>query len=211
MTSPHTPGTPRDLIRYPLPQHVFTNQQPQLSYADWVTSFHQREIGWMSEYPEPLDIYFYDHHNGFVLVSALNPGEPNTLWIHSYLGHTFRVVNPLTEELIDEIVVQYDSFHTYFVDFQQHELKNLHHEQELLEGVKDTLIHEYNRSLNVQRTFTPLGFDKGRLPRDIYASMMTYYHNNYHSVYIENWKVASYLALVLLLSVAPCLGRVCFM
>jgi hypothetical protein len=188
-------GTPKDLISYPLFENVFTphlqQEHQQLSYPDWITNFHRKEIGWMSEYPEPLDIYFYDEEVGNVLVAALNPFEAQTVWLDTYLGHIFRVIHPVTEELIDEIIVQYDSYHTYFVDFQRIELKNLDHREDLLNGVNDTLYHEYARSLRVQRTFTPLGFAKGTLPRDIYASMMTYYLNNYNSVYIEDWKVTS--------------------
>jgi hypothetical protein len=33
-------------------------------------------------------------------------------------------------------------------------------------------------SLEVKRTFTPLGFSKGRLPDDVFASMREFYYNN---------------------------------
>ena len=32
-----------------------------------------------------------------------------------------------------------------------------------------------------------LGFDVGELPRDLFASMLTYYYNSYHATYVEEW------------------------
>jgi hypothetical protein len=50
------------------------------------------------------------------------------------------------------------------------------------EGVEDevsrTLRGEWTRHLRVKRTFSPLGFSKGRLPDDMFASLGAYYYNN---------------------------------
>jgi hypothetical protein len=152
----------------------------------------------MSDHPDSLDIFFYDPATSeSTLVAVLNPGEQATVWLETYLGHTFRVVHPLSEELLDEILILGDTYRTYSVDFNRIELRRRSEESEVVEGVNDTLCHEYERSLKVQRTFTPLGFGKGILPRDIYGSMMTYLHNNYHSVYIEDWMVPPSLSLSL--------------
>lgn len=39
----------------------------------------------------------------------------------------------------------------------------------------------------MKRTFTELGFDKGKLPLDLFADMSTYYYNNRHQKFREEW------------------------
>ena len=50
-----------------------------------------------------------------------------------------------------------------------------------------TLSEELIRSRRVVRTFTETGFDLGELPRDLFASMLTYYYNSYNNTYVEEW------------------------
>jgi hypothetical protein len=48
---------------------------------------------------------------------------------------------------------------------------------------------EWMKHLNVRRTFSALGFAKGRLPNDIFGSMRSFYYNNRdppHRV-LEEW------------------------
>eukprot|EP01036_Dinobryon_divergens_P037626 gene37626-49268_t len=46
------------------------------------------------------------------------------------------------------------------------------------QGVKHLFQSEFIRSRRVKRTFTEFGFNKGRLPDDVWGSMQTYYYNN---------------------------------
>lgn len=187
-------GTRKDHLIYPLYENIYDES---IEYKEWMRNFHRKEIGWKSEHSHDLEIYFSDVEGGNILVANLHPGEQNTVWLDTYLGHIFRVLDPISDEIIDEILVEYDSYHTYFISFDQYELKNLNNEKDILDGVNDTLHHEFSRSLNVHRTFTPLGFDKATLPLDIYGSMMTYYNNNYNSIYIEDWMVITFFFLLI--------------
>jgi len=57
------------------------------------------------------------------------------------------------------------------------------------EEVSRTLNSEWKRHLQIKRTFSSLGYDKGRLPDDLYASLGAYYYNNRnppHKV-LEEW------------------------
>lgn len=44
--------------------------------------------------------------------------------------------------------------------------------------VLEEMEEEWQNQKRVKRTFSPLGFDKGRLPDDVYASIASYYYNN---------------------------------
>ena len=53
--------------------------------------------------------------------------------------------------------------------------------------IKHTLYNEWKRSAKVTRSFSELGFQKGRLPDDIFASMGAFYYNNRHNKVREEW------------------------
>ena len=53
--------------------------------------------------------------------------------------------------------------------------------------IYDALDEEWRRHNRVQRTFSPLGFKKGKLPRDVFASMGAFYYNNQYNKVLEEW------------------------
>jgi hypothetical protein len=59
--------------------------------------------------------------------------------------------------------------------------------------VKQTLRMEWDRAHRIQRTFTEFGFNKGKLPNDLWASISSYYYNN-------RSKLATIIILILLFS-----------
>jgi hypothetical protein len=101
----------------------------------------------------------------------------------------FEVIDPETDELLLRTVVRYDCFFIVGTPVRPDSSYMTDPPELISEGVEETLSHEFNRSKQVIRTFTRFGFDKGRLPEDIYGSMLTYLYNNRHSRYIEDWPV----------------------
>lgn len=55
--------------------------------------------------------------------------------------------------------------------------------RQILQTFKGEWIH----SNDCKRTFTKLGFNKGRLPPDLFASIEAYYYNNRDHLAIEEW------------------------
>ena len=49
------------------------------------------------------------------------------------------------------------------------------------------LQHEWDRSQRIKRTFTDVGFARGRLPPDLFSSMSSYYYNNRDNRIFEEW------------------------
>ena len=45
-----------------------------------------------------------------------------------------------------------------------------------------------NRSQRITRTFTELGFNVGKVPEDLWASMISYYNNNADMYHREEWE-----------------------
>lgn len=53
--------------------------------------------------------------------------------------------------------------------------------------ILNTFKGEWIHSNDCTRTFTKLGFNKGRLPSDLFASIEAYYYNNRNHLAIEEW------------------------
>lgn len=137
-------------------------------------------------------MYWVDINTGNKVHNAdLKPGERNTNFITTFVGHTFEVYDshpdkedPLHNQLLHKFTVQNNGI----IGFNNHRQPTLPKEH-VAQEVKRTLTSEWERHSKVKRTFSPLGFDKGRLPDDLYASLGSYYYNNRNAPHVvhEEW------------------------
>ena len=98
------------------------------------------------------------------------------------IGHEFIVVDNIT----GDILYSYDiECHSFFVIGEIGTQTRLRDDAQ--QKIQDTLHAEWFRHKNVKRTFTELGFAKGQLPLDLFASMQTYYYNNRQHKLREEW------------------------
>ena len=118
----------------------------------------------------------------------MKTGEKNTIWQESFLGHTFEAVNSVTKEVLGTYLIEGDSYLSIgeFKSGVDPTFKPAGYPN-LQAAVQDTFDTEWHRSREVKRTFTELGFAKGRLPSDLYNSISTYYYNNRNNYALEEW------------------------
>ena len=119
--------------------------------------------------------------------------ERSTRFIHSYVGHRFIAEDPAGKVVMDH-TVQF----TGVIGISNH--KNAHEHRDIRNEVKSTMKGEWQKHLQVTRTFSPLGFSKGRLPNDVFASMEAFHYNNrdpphkvqeewdYKGLYVNYWE-----------------------
>eukprot|EP01031_Cornospumella_fuschlensis_P017155 gene17155-20976_t len=100
----------------------------------------------------------------------------------TYLGHTFVLTNPATEEVVGEVTIE---FHTLYSIGEQVSARR---QRDVRHLVHDTFEHEWQRAHRVTRTFTPFGFSRGKLPHDLFGSMSAYYYNNRDQATMEEWE-----------------------
>ncbi len=95
------------------------------------------------------------------------------------MGHHFQLYDtePNEDALANEMVYEVIVPNQGVVGINNFHVPHIPQEG-LEDKVRQTLRHEWTRHLQVKRTFTPLGFNKGRLPDDMYASLGAYYYNN---------------------------------
>lgn len=149
------------------------------------------EYGFINYHTNPLKVYWVDARTGEKHFNhELGIGERETHFVQTYVGHKFQVFDitpnedPLDNEMFLEIVIPSAGI----VGIQNHVQPHVSKEG-LEDQVKRTLQNEWRRHLVVKRSFSALGFDKGRLPDDVYASLGAYYYNNRdppHKVH-EEW------------------------
>ena len=58
----------------------------------------------------------------------------------------------------------------------------------ITKGIHSLMKAEWQRSRRVTRTFTEYGFNKGKLPLDLYSSMESYHYNNKEHFAREEWE-----------------------
>ncbi|RYY75230.1 hypothetical protein EON63_19390 [archaeon] len=160
-----------------------TAEQAQQSVPEWIQSHCQaKEVGFISYLPFTASIYWVNPKGKRIMVGTLPPGERNTVWMGSYLGHKFVLTNPATEEVVGEIIIE---FHTLYSIGEQISARR---HREVRHLVQNTFESEWQRAHRVTRTFTPFGFSRGKLPKDLFGSMSAYYYNNRDQATMEEWE-----------------------
>ena len=171
-------GTHLSHIYHPLDYHVLIDSEDFAN--DINTNCQSAEIGFLSYLENDSTVYWLNENHERFEIGLLKPGERNTFWIQSYLGHHFQIID-VNDEVVSDFIVEYNAIipvghYTSHVKVR-----------DVREEVRRTFDSEWKRSNRVQRTFTEFGFSKGRLPTDIFSSMSSFYYNNKEKATIEEW------------------------
>lgn len=194
-------GTLRSVVARPLPYRYWNyghkiDEEKDIemrSIASFLNSDScgKVEYGFVNYHTNPLKVYWVDARTGEKHFNhELGIGERETHFISTYVGHKFQVYDitpnedPLDNEMVLELVIPSSGV----VGIQNHVQPHVSKDG-LNDQVKRTLQNEWRRHLVVKRSFSALGFAKGRLPDDVFASLGAYYYNNHnppHKVH-EEW------------------------
>lgn len=183
-------GLAEDLIPYPVPFYIYTEhvivRDAEKSNAGDLAVFIDRckaaEVGFISYFPRDAQVYWINTDGGRHDMGILKYGERNTLWQRTFLGHTFEICDKETDELLQRHTVTHHAHvvvgHAYQVESVNKSIHSTFNFEQVNAKVKQAMSHEWTRCNRVKRTFTPLGFSKGRLPNDIWGSISAYQYNN---------------------------------
>jgi hypothetical protein len=180
-------GTERSYAGYVMPDAVYDSVSTEEKFADWfqenckrvevcVLSYHSNE--------NPLDVFWKRKDGSLSLHKTIQYGERHTSCFKSFLGHQFVAKDAVTQEFVGDLTVEYITVKAWGDSPPSSTREEGHNfEQE----IEDTLRYEWARHKRISRTFSPLGFKKGRLPPDVFASIGAFYYNNAQSVVREEW------------------------
>jgi len=176
-------GVPSSYIKYPLPEQIYHEGHDDL--VNWLNERCQAlELGFVSYEENPLKVYWISPDGSRYELATMEKGERHTFWTNTRLGHEFEIVDSVTQEVLGRYVAEYNAFYPIGDSgtFVGTEVGN----EEA--GVNGNFMSEFYRHDRVKRTFTELGFSKGRLPEDVWGSMQAYYYNNQNNACREEYE-----------------------
>ena len=177
-------GTAQELVTFPLPQYLYRGGN---DLNKVIGACRAAEIGIISYDPRTnLKLYWVNKMTGEVVyLDTLEMGERKMKWHSSYLGHQFQIrqeddiIKAFTVEF-DGLIVQGDPGHGLLPAPVPEK------------NIENAMRNEWSRCNRVKRTFTELGFSRGRLPNDIWASISAYNYNNRNNAAREEWDSKGY-------------------
>lgn len=201
-------GTDKSLTGYTMPYLHFESPGPLLTAIDkqlfdewYLKPCRRQEVCFINyQSRRPLHMYWIppeqvnsprdDNLDNKRPQAELVYGERKTHCFFSYIGHVFDVYGFDAEGGIDfyeRIVVGHTSTRAFGTSppSSSQKINDLH---TLEQRIKGALTTEWSKHFDVKRTFSSLGFSKGRLPNDVFASMGAFYYNNRHNVVNEEWE-----------------------
>lgn len=180
-------GAERSIAGYPMPNKIY--KAPE-HFHDWLSDNGSKvEVCLLNYYDEenPLQVYWVPEDGGDLRPQGrpLRYGMRYTNCFHSFLGHQFRVEHTSTKEVLTEFTVEFPLSLGFGAPAPHG--KDVR-EADFTDEIHSTLRHEFEKKDIPQRTFSPLGFSKGRLPNDIFATMGAFYYNNRMHKTREEWE-----------------------
>jgi hypothetical protein len=141
-----------------------------------------KEVGFGTSL-RPFTLYFLEKGINRILIHQFQP-QPykRVIWVDSYIGHKFEVVDTETKQSFGIYEVAHDSF--YMIG-QFYSGVNPDISMSFRRKFYEVYRHWRLRSV-VKRTFTELGFQHGHLPPDLFNYLSTYYYNNQYQYLRED-------------------------
>eukprot|EP00980_Cylindrotheca_fusiformis_P013410 scaffold3416_cov120-Cylindrotheca_fusiformis.AAC.8 len=174
--------------RYYMPKETTTMKNTK-AFNDWFgSSCRQAEVcllQYLSK-DEALDVYWLspnDNNKPPKFQLSLEYGERKTKCVSSFIGHSFQVQYHTSGEIIQRFTVQ----HTLVLPFGESPPSDDLGSRNITNEIETLLHTEWYRQGRIQRTFSSLGFAKGRLPNDVFASLGALYYNNRNHLTVEEW------------------------
>ena len=178
-------GTDRSVVHAAMPHRHWNGEG---KFHEWfqdtcrkvevcLMNYHSRET--------PVKVYWIHPETGeLTLHMEIKFGEHGTRCIHSFVGHEFLAEDGATGEELETFKVGHITTKAFGISPPNANPARRDFEKEVVK----TLNNEWNRHNRVSRTFSELGFKKGRLPDDVFASMGSFYYNNRFNKVREEWE-----------------------
>jgi hypothetical protein len=181
-------GTDRDIAHAAMPNKIYHASTSSETLPQWFDdNCRQIEVCLMNyHHPDVAIKTLWIHPETNEPVPHLDNiqyGEPKTRCFSSFIGHMFHVVAGNENVKIAEFTAEYTLVMAIGDNFPPDNRDTRNFDTE----IRSTLHQEWDRHLKVKRTFSPLGFHRGRLPLDVFASMRSFYNNNRGHKVSEEW------------------------
>ena len=134
----------------------------------------------------PLEVFWINFQGKPQKQFDVDFSERKTQCFHSFIGHKFVAIDEPTG-FHQEITIEHATTMAFGTS-PPSSSQRFDGIEEVESSVKDALKVEWKKHKKVERTFSSLGFAKGRLPDDVFANMAAFYYNNRNNVVNEEWE-----------------------
>jgi len=177
-------GTDHTIAGSTMPHLHYDGSVVDTSFPDWFESKCAMVDVCLMNYfikKRPLQLYWIKPDTEeAIFTQDLDYGEPKTTCFSSFLGHKFEV--RLDDEVLNAFIVD----HTLVKAIGKSKPPDTS-KRSFEKEIVSALSNEWDKHKYVKRTFSPLGFAKGRLPDDVFAAMGSFFYNNRHNKIREEW------------------------
>jgi len=176
-------GSPARYITHVIPEKQYHfGTDSEINVHDWYNDVcEMKEVGFGTT-GRPFTLYFLEKGINRILIQHYVPENfERVIWVESHIGHKFEVVDTKTEQSLGIYEVTHDSFYMIgqFYSGINPDI-SMSFRRKFFEVNRHWRVHEV-----VKRTFTELGFQRGRLPPDLFNYLSTYYYNNQYQYMLE--------------------------
>ncbi len=181
-------GYHKDFVADPLPDSIGYDVADVEVFAQ--EHCQKVELSYHNYHPYPVKVFWIDpiRHRRVYQGTVGTQYAKETGRQITYLSHQFEFRDERTDELLRSITVT----HEMYINIG-HKQPNpaLAEVEEFIDHLNETAVEtfdmEWKRSQKVKRTFSEFGFQKSKLPRDVWGSMTAYYYNNDAESIAEDW------------------------
>uniref|UniRef100_A0A7S4JE04 Uncharacterized protein n=2 Tax=Odontella aurita TaxID=265563 RepID=A0A7S4JE04_9STRA len=180
-------GVERSVVHGVMPIYRFEGSTEARNIGGWLHESCQKvEYGFINyhrpDVRKPINMYWVDSKGKRHSRGELEWGERKTHFFGTFLGHRWLFEDPETEEVLMDHVVEFHGTrtigrHPSLIDSSAN----------YTDEIRSALATEWNKHKKVTRTFSKLGFGRGRLPDDLFASMAAFNYNNKDYSALEEW------------------------
>lgn len=187
-------GVEKSVAGAVMPERQYHHESDDVSMThkklkDWFWAECKRvEVCFLNYYSKdfPINVYWLpETGEKKVQKEGLLFGERKAFCFNSLIGHKFQAEDGETGEIIETVTIEFTTIKA-FGESPVSDVRPPDHDYE--REIANTLNHEWDKHHWIKRTFSPLGFRKGRLPNDLFASMGALQYNNRFNKVREEWK-----------------------
>jgi hypothetical protein len=176
-----------EFIIHPLPESVGLDVE---NFDAFVSDHCQTvDLHYCNYHSRTVNVYWIDGNGNRHFQGDVTPKEHVGYGTQkTYLGHSFEFRDKQTDELLREVTVTHEMAINIGSKPPNPALQHADaFVARLNQTAIDTFEQEWMRSHKVKRTFSEFGFQKSKLPLDVWASMTAYYYNNEKEAISEDW------------------------
>lgn len=184
-------GTKKDLLQFPVSDLIYSRGHSRLE--EWMGECEGVEFGIVSpNIQKGADLFAVDDRGRRRHMFSFMYGVDNTPWAEVPIGRKYEIVDSDTSEVLSNITVTSSGVAV----LNREDFWNDSDSNNLRQNPNSTFEKSWNTSQNIRRTFSRRGFEKSRLPKDLWNLISTYHYNNRDKFvqeepnFVINWQSA---------------------